>query len=134
MFLHAMAPAIETPPPDAAVRAQLTELGLSKLIAVFAEHEVDDAAFLQLKEADLRDISISRGNRRKILTAIQTIKERDTAVSRHRVWYLHGRQRRGACRGLRAYDVFFLCCRLVRTDACRPGDGVSHVQGPVHGF
>ena len=77
MFLHAMAPAIETPPPDAAVRAQLTELGLSKLIAVFAEHEVDDAAFLQLKEADLRDISISRGNRRKILTAIQTIKERE---------------------------------------------------------
>ena len=72
-----MAPTIATPPPDAAVRALLTELGLSHLIGVFAEHEVDDAAYLQLKDADLRDISISRGNRRKILTAIQTIKERE---------------------------------------------------------
>ena len=71
------APTIAAPPPDAAVRALLTELGLSHLIGVFAEHEVDDAAYLQLKDADLRDISISRGNRRKILTAIQTIKERE---------------------------------------------------------
>lgn len=69
-----------TSPPDAAVRALLTELGLSHLIGVFAEHEVDDAAFVQLKDADLRDISISRGNRRKILTAIQTIKEREPSI------------------------------------------------------
>ena len=75
-----MAPTIATPPPDAAVRALLTELGLSHLIGVFAEHEVDDAAFVQLKEADLRDISISRGNRRKILTAIKTIKEREPSI------------------------------------------------------
>ena len=73
-------PTIATPPPDAAVRALLTELGLSHLIGVFAEHEVDDAAFVQLKEADLRDISISRGNRRKILTAIKTIKEREPSI------------------------------------------------------
>ena len=69
-----------TSPPDFAVRALLTDLGLSHLIAVFAKHEVDDAAYLQLQDADLRDISISRGNRRKILTAIQTIKERDPAI------------------------------------------------------
>ena len=73
-----MAPTIATPPPDAAVRALLTELGLSHLMVVFAEHEVDDAAFVQLKDADLRDINISRGNRRKILTAIQKIKERES--------------------------------------------------------
>ena len=74
------APTIAAPPPDAAVRALLTELGLSHLIGVFAEHEVDDAAYLQLQDADLRDISISRGNRRKILTAIQTIKEREPSI------------------------------------------------------
>ena len=72
-----MAPTIATPPPDAAVRALLADLGLAHLIGVFAEHEVDDAAFLQLKDGDLRDINISRGNRRKILTAIQTIKEQE---------------------------------------------------------
>ena len=39
------APTIATsPPPDAAVRTLLTELALSHLIGVFAEHEVDDAA------------------------------------------------------------------------------------------
>ena len=69
-----------TSPPDFAVRALLTDLGLSHLIAVFAKHEVDDAAYLQLQDADLRDISISRGNRRKILTAIHTIKEREPSV------------------------------------------------------
>ena len=53
-----MASTIATPPPDAAVRALLTELGLSHLMVVFAEHEVDDAAFVQLKDADLRDIKI----------------------------------------------------------------------------
>ena len=67
-------------PPDLAVRALLKELGLSHLIGVFAEHEVDDAAFVQLKDADLRDINISRGNRRKILTAIQTIKEQEPSI------------------------------------------------------
>jgi len=73
-------PTIATPPPDAAVRTLLAELGLSHLIAVFAKHEVDDAAYLQLQDADLRDISISRGNRRKILTAIQTIKEQEPSI------------------------------------------------------
>ena len=68
------------PPPDAAVRAMLKELGLSHLISVFVEHEVDDAAYLQLQDADLRDISISRGNRRKILTAIRTIKEQEPSI------------------------------------------------------
>ena len=69
-----------SPTTDAAVRALLTELGLAHLIEVFAKHEVDDAAYLQLQDADLRDISISRGNRRKILTAIQTIKEREPSI------------------------------------------------------
>ena len=64
-------------PPDAAVRTLLTELGLSHLIGIFAEHEVDDAAFLQLNDADLREISIARVPRRKILAAIQTIKDRE---------------------------------------------------------
>ena len=69
-----------SPTTDAAVRALLTELGLAHLIEVFAKHEVDDAAYLQLQDADLRDISISRGNRRKILTAIQAIKEREPSI------------------------------------------------------
>ena len=71
-------PTIATsPPPDAAVRTLLTELGLSHLIGIFAAHEVDDAAFLQLNDADLREISIARVPRRKILAAIQTIKDRE---------------------------------------------------------
>ena len=78
-------PTIAMPPPDAAVRAMLTELGLSHLIAVFAEHEVDDAAYLQLQDADLRDISISRGNRRKILTAIQAISGEDLPDPDHMI-------------------------------------------------
>ena len=69
-----------SPTTDAAVRALLTELGLAHLIEVFAKHEVDDAAYLQLQDADLRDISISRGNRRKILTAIQAIREREPSI------------------------------------------------------
>ena len=77
MFYMASPTIATSLPPDAAVRTLLTELGLSHLIGIFAEHEVDDAAFLQLNDADLREISIARVPRRKILAAIQTIKDRE---------------------------------------------------------
>ncbi len=52
----------------------LDDLGLSKYIRVFAENEIDLAALPHFNEADLKDLGLPAGPRKKILAAISDLQ------------------------------------------------------------
>ena len=62
---------------DATMRTALGDLGLHDIYATLAAEEIDDSVFCDLQDGDLKELSISRGNRRKILTAIAALKARE---------------------------------------------------------
>jgi len=51
----------------------LEKLGMSEYAQRFAEHRVDFSALSDLTDADLRDLGVVLGDRRKILRAIATL-------------------------------------------------------------
>ena len=55
------------------MRTALGDLGLHDIYATLAAEEIDDSVFCDLQDGDLKELSISRGNRRKILTAIAAL-------------------------------------------------------------
>ena len=64
-------------PADTTMRRTLQDLGLHDIYATLAAEEIDDSVFCDLQDGDLKELSISRGNRRKILTAIAALKARE---------------------------------------------------------
>ena len=58
----------------------LAELGLEKYIAVFEEAEIDFETLPVLQEADLKELKLPIGPRRKIWTAISRLTESQTAL------------------------------------------------------
>ena len=65
------------PAADTTMRKTLQDLGLHDIYATLAAEEIDDSVFCDLQDGDLKELSISRGNRRKILTAIAALKARE---------------------------------------------------------
>ena len=59
------------------MRRTLQDLGLHEIYATLAAEEIDDSVFCDLQDGDLKELSISRGNRRKILTAVAALKARE---------------------------------------------------------
>ena len=64
-------------PADTTMRRTLQDLGLHDIYATLAAEEIDDSVFCDLQDGDLKELSISRGNRRKILTAVAALKARE---------------------------------------------------------
>ena len=64
-------------PADTTMRRTLQDLGLHDIYATLAAEEIDDSVFCDLQDSDLKELSISRGNRRKILTAVAALKARE---------------------------------------------------------
>ena len=56
-------------PADTTMRRTLQDLGLHDIYATLAAEEIDDSVFCDLQDGDLKELSISRGHRRKILLA-----------------------------------------------------------------
>ena len=78
------APAADTtmraaPAADTTMRKTLQDLGLHDIYATLAAEEIDDSVFCDLQDGDLKELSISRGNRRKIRTAIAARQARGAA-------------------------------------------------------
>ena len=73
------------------VHAWLKALGLSQYSRVFAENEIDADALPELKDADLREIGIPLGHRKRILKRIRQLESEadkpldDEARSEHRL-------------------------------------------------
>lgn len=55
---------------SAELRSFLEALGLARLAPVFARNDVDDAVFAELRDADLRELGLTLGQRKKFLVAL----------------------------------------------------------------
>lgn len=59
----------------------LQSIGLERYATVFAENDIDLDVLPSLTDADLRDLGLSLGHRRKLLTATHTDRQRHTPTS-----------------------------------------------------
>ncbi len=59
----------------------LEELDLGKYAELFAENEIDLAALPHITDADLKELGVALGARRKTLAAIQTLRDGDAPMA-----------------------------------------------------
>lgn len=63
------------------IRNWLDEIGLGKYLGIFAENEIDLDALLLLSEADLQNLGLPLGPRRKLQRAIEEIRTADKTTT-----------------------------------------------------